>query len=112
MLKTRMRITTIRTATKGRPPPTGTDHQQHHRTPSSIKIPRIFIQKRLLGLRKAYSMTDKDKTEKVVRLAIIAGAIMVGIIVLTSMYSGFAALMTGQPMPGQPAQTMGPNETH
>ncbi|GBQ31057.1 hypothetical protein AA19596_0456 [Acetobacter fabarum DSM 19596] len=58
---------------------------------------------------KASNMTDNDKTEKVVRLGIIAGAIMVGIIVLTTMYSGFAALMTGQPMPGQPAQTMGQN---
>lgn len=55
-------------------------------------------------------MTDKDKTEKVVRIAIVAGAVMVGIIVLCTMYSGFAALMTGQPMPGQPAQTMGQNE--
>lgn len=55
-------------------------------------------------------MTDKDKTEKVVRIAIVAGAIMVGVIVLCTMYSGFAALMTGQPMPGQPAQTVGQNE--
>lgn len=60
-------------------------------------------------------MTDNDKTEKVVRLGIIAGAIMVGIIVLTTMYSGFAALMTGQPIPGQPdqpAQTTGQNAGH
>ncbi|CEF55587.1 hypothetical protein [Acetobacter ghanensis] len=57
-------------------------------------------------------MTDKDKTEKVVRIAVIAGAIMVGIIVLCSMYSGFAALMTGQPLPDQPAQTLGQNESH
>ncbi|MFT8417451.1 MAG: hypothetical protein ABF636_01290 [Acetobacter sp.] len=57
-------------------------------------------------------MNDNDKTEKVVRIAIIAGSIMVGVIVLCSMYSGFAALMTGQPMPGQPAQTMGQNEGH
>lgn len=59
--------------------------------------------------RRAYNMTDNDKTEKVVRLAVIAGAVMVGVIVLSTMYSGFAALMTGQPMPGQPAQTMGQN---
>ncbi len=57
-------------------------------------------------------MTDNEKADKVVRIAIIAGAIMVGVIVLCSMYSGFAALMTGQPMPGQPAQTMGLNESH
>lgn len=57
-------------------------------------------------------MTDKDKTEKVVRIAVIAGAIMVGIIVLCSMYSGFAALMTGQPLPDQPVQTLGQNESH
>ena len=57
-------------------------------------------------------MTDKDKTEKVVRIAIVAGAVMVSVIVLCAMYSGFSALMTGQPMPGQPAQTMSQNEGH
>ncbi|GAN71309.1 hypothetical protein ASY01nite_02570 [Acetobacter syzygii] len=60
-------------------------------------------------------MTSNDRTEKVVRIAIAVGAIMVGIIVMCSMYSGFAALMTGQPIPGQPdqpAQTTGQNADH
>lgn len=62
-----------------------------------------------------YAMTDNDRTEKVVRIGIIAGAVMVGIIVICTMYSGFASLMTGQSMPGQPvppAQTTGPNAGH
>ncbi|MFT8676546.1 MAG: hypothetical protein ABF791_11855, partial [Acetobacter sp.] len=39
-------------------------------------------------------------TDKVIRIAIIAGTAMVGIIMLCSMYQSFSALMLGQ-MPGQ-----------
>ena len=39
-------------------------------------------------------------TEKVIRIAIVAGTVMVAIIVFCTMFSNFSALMRGQTPPG------------